>query len=315
MNLLIIGGTRFQGRYLVKELLGSGHVVTVFHSGKHSIDPHKRLIDLIGDRNSADSLAQISGRKFDACIDTCAYFPNQVSLLSALINTQYYCLISSVYAYVDQDKFLNEDAPLKPFIFATEVTPENYGALKASCEKEALAQFGDNSLILRPSIIIGLGDHTDRLMFWMRLIGKHKKYLNIQNRNRIIQPVDVRDMASFTAECIETKKEGAVNVCGKPISLSALLDLIVTISCNACEHKSIDMENLHEHGIETLPYYDNHHCAQHTTTRSQSWGYKTRDLKDSLFEIYQHSKKEEFVTHRFKKEEIAVLNLFSSNKP
>jgi 2'-hydroxyisoflavone reductase len=314
MNVLIIGGTRFQGRYLVKELLDSGHFVTVFHRGTHAIAPHERLVDLIGDRNATESLTQLLDQKFDACIDTCAYFPDQVSLLSHFVNTQHYCLISSVYVYVDQNKVLNEHSPLLPPISANEITLENYGALKVSCEKEAIAQFGRTSLILRPSIIVGLGDHTSRLMFWMRLIGKHKKHLSIENRKKIIQPVDVRDMARFTTKCIETKKQGAANVCGIPISLSAFLNLIAIISCNTCEHKSFRMEYLHEQGIKNLPYYDSFHNAQHANTLSQSWGYKTRDLKDSLSEIYNHSKQNGFITHRFQQMETAVLDLFSSTK-
>jgi 2'-hydroxyisoflavone reductase len=298
----------------VKELLASGHFVTVFHRGTHGIEPHERLVDLIGDRNATESLTQLLSQKFDACVDTCAYFPDQVSLLSRFVNTQHYCLISSVYVYVDQNKVLNEHSPLLPPISASEVTLENYGALKVSCEKEAIAQFGRTSLILRPSIIVGLGDHTSRLMFWMRLIGKHKKHLNIKNREKIIQPVDVRDMARFTTRCIETKKQGAANVCGLPISLSEFLNLIARISCHTCEHKSFSMEYLHEQEIKNLPYYDSFHNSQHANTLSQSWGYKTRDLKDSLIEIYNHSKENGFITHRFHQVEAAVLNLFSSTK-
>ena len=72
LNILIIGGTRFQGRYLVNEFLNASHSVTVFHRGSHAIDPCKGLTDMIGDRNTPADLAPLASCKFDACIDTCA---------------------------------------------------------------------------------------------------------------------------------------------------------------------------------------------------------------------------------------------------
>ena len=148
MNVLVIGGTRFQGRYLVSELLNAKHAVTVFHRGGHAIDPRSGLVDLIGDRNSPADLAQLSGCEFDACIDTCAYFPAQISLVRDFLNTRHYCLISSVYVYADRDALLREDATLSriPDGLGSELTPNNYGALKALCEEEAVARFGNGSL-------------------------------------------------------------------------------------------------------------------------------------------------------------------------
>ena len=85
MNFLIVGGTRFQGRYLVEALIKSGHKVTVFHKGGHSLDIRPGLTDLIGDRNNPNDLGKLNGLAFDACIDTCAYFPEQIENLGKII--------------------------------------------------------------------------------------------------------------------------------------------------------------------------------------------------------------------------------------
>ena len=110
MNILIIGGTRFQGRYLVNELLVAGHAVTVFHRGSHAIDPCSGLTDIIGDRNTPADLARHSDLEFNACIDTCAYLPTQIELVVDSIKVRHYCLISSVYVNADQEALLREDA-------------------------------------------------------------------------------------------------------------------------------------------------------------------------------------------------------------
>ena len=112
MNILVLGGTRFQGPYLVRELLDAGHGVTIFHKGNHAIEPCSGLTDLIGDRNVAEDLAPLAGHHFDTCIDTCAYFPSQIALVNDILTIQHYCLVSTVHVYADQDDLLNEDSPL-----------------------------------------------------------------------------------------------------------------------------------------------------------------------------------------------------------
>ena len=312
MNILIIGGTRFQGRYLVNELLSAGHTVTVFHRGSHFIDPRKGLIDMIGDRNKPADVAKLANHRFDACIDTCAYFPKQVSILSSVINTTQYCLISSVHVYADRDALLREDAPLCRLAGSPEqgLTSENYGALKALCESEASACFGSGCLILRPSIIIGAGDHTERLLFWMRLVAFHGKHLGIADSDPVVQLVDVRDLARFTAKCIESAREGAVNVCGEPVHLSTLLALIANVNCIPCKRKSVSGSDLPALGLDNLPYYDPGHLARHDTTLSRAWGFEGRRLEDSLEEIHAHLQQLGFSMRGFQAEEAAVLRLF-----
>lgn len=313
MNVLIIGGTRFQGRYLVNELLDAGHTVTVFHRGGHAVDPRSEVVDLIGDRNVPADLAQLASCQFDACIDTCAYFPAQISLLSDALNTRHYCLISSVYVYADRDALLHEDAPLFriPGGLGTGLPPDNYGALKALCEEEAVTRFGNGSLILRPSVIIGVGDHTERLQFWMRLVAVHGKRLDIAGRDPVVQLVDVRDLTHFTTRCVETARQGAVNICGEPVRLSALLDSIATISGRACERKSVHIEDLPKLGLERLPYCESGHLARHDTALSRAWGFTVRPLPDSLTDVHADYQRHGFAMCNFQAEEAAVLRLFA----
>ena len=313
MNILIIGGTRFQGRYLVNELLDTGHTVTVFHRGSHAIGLRDGLTDIIGDRNTLADLARLSEREFDACIDTCAYFPAQIELVAKRIKAWRYCLVSSVYVYADQDALLREDAP--PFRMpdgpVPGLTTDNYGALKVLCEEAALSHFGDTVLILRPSIIIGMGDHTERLLFWLRLAAIHGKRLDIDGREPVIQLVDVRDLARFTARCVETQKQGAVNVCGEPIGLSSLLDSIETITSRRLSRASVNAQDLPRLDLERLPYCEAGHLARHNTTLSRAWGFTGRTLPDSLVDILADYQRLGFAMRNFQAEEAAVLHLFA----
>jgi 2'-hydroxyisoflavone reductase len=313
LNILIMGGTRFQGRYLVNELLNAGHFVTVFHRGSHAIDPCKGLTDMIGDRNSPADLAPLASCKFDACIDTCAYFPWQIELLAESVKTRHYSLISSVYVYVDQDALLHEDAQLLPVndIPANVLTPDSYGALKRSCEKAALAHFGHSTLILRPSIIIGIGDHTERTLFWLRLAAIHGKRIDFAGREPVVQLVDVRDLARFTARCVETHRQGAVNVCGEPVGLCTLLDSMEAMMNRQLSRTSVHVQNLPALNLTRLPYYESGRLARHDTTLSNTWGFSGRKLQDSLKDIHNNYQRHGFTMHNFQAEEAAILRLFA----
>lgn len=312
MKILIIGGTRFQGRYLVQKLLAAGHSVTIFHRGNHSVGSQIGLTSIIGNRDLPESFTALAGMDFDACIDTCAYFPAQIALVAKTLKIRHYCLISTVYVYADRDALLPEDSPLSllPNDIRTTVTPQNYGALKAECEREVLEHFGDSSLLLRPSIIIGIGDHTERLLFWLRLASKHGKRLDVSHPDPIFQLVDVRDLVQFTVKCIETSQQGAVNVCGEPLSLTRLLDLIASLNSKRLERKRVTAGDVCEINISRLPYCDSGRVARYDSTLAKQWGFVSRDLRDSLSEIHANYQHQEFAMQRFQVEEAAVLQLF-----
>jgi len=312
MNILIIGGTRFQGRYLVKELLDAGHAVTVFHRGSHAIDWRNRLTDIIGDRNNPTDLARLADAEYDYCIDTCAYFPGQITLVADTLNVLHYCLISTVYVYEDRDALLSENALLlrAPKVPGSEIETHSYGALKVLCEEEAQGRFGASSLILRPSIVIGVGDHTERLLFWLRLAATHGKRLDI-DQEPIVQLVDVRDLTHFTAMCVFSHRQGVVNVCGEPVGLTSMLDSIETITGRKLLRRSVKAQDLARFDLFNLPYCDNAHHARYDTALSRSWGFTSRKLRDSLVDIYAYSWRHGFAMNKFKGEELAVLSLFT----
>ena len=221
-------------------------------------------------------------------------------------------MISSVYVYSDRDALLREDAQLCRLPNGPELglTSENYGGFKALCEAEASARFGAGCLILRPSIIIGTGDHTERLLFWMRLVSVHGKRLDFAENDPVVQLVDVRDLAHFTAKCVKSGRQGAVNVCGEPVHLSTVLAVIAEISGIPCKGTSVGDSDLPALGLDNLPYFEPGHLARYDTKLSRVWGFERRRLEDSLAEIHAHLQQLGFSMRGFQAEEAAVLRLF-----
>ena len=271
------------------------------------------LTDLIGDRNNPDDLGKLRGLAFDACIDTCAYFPGQVESLGKIVKTGKYCLISSVYVYKNQFTHLIETSELASIdsSSATQLITENYGASKAMCEQSARSCFSEDCLIIRPAAIIGPGDHTERMSFWVRMAANHHKLLAPGSLERTIQFVDVRDLAEFTLKLIIDGRSGAINVAGRRYSFQEFLDRLSRLSGNHCQIRKIDWERFNQHHLNDLPFCYPGKYENYNSDLAISWGFKDRDLGDSLIDIYEHDKKRNFRLTKYRVLEKTILDLFS----
>ena len=104
MNILIIGGTRFLGRHLADAILARGHTLTLFNRGKTNPGLFPQVETILGDREL--DLGLLSGRTWDAVIDTCGYFPRIVGLSAQALRDTIglYVFISSISVYADTSK-------------------------------------------------------------------------------------------------------------------------------------------------------------------------------------------------------------------
>ena len=175
MDLLIIGGTRFLGRHIAEYALMRGHRVTVFHRGRAMPEGLPGATNVFGDRTT--DVERLSD-KYDAVVDTSGYLPRDVATSCAHLRSQnpdaVYAFISSVSAYRDGfPSGADESAALwdtgDPN--AGEMTMETYGPLKALCEATAMEHFGARTLIVRPGLIVGPYDPSDRFTYWVRRVG------------------------------------------------------------------------------------------------------------------------------------------------
>lgn len=217
MRILIIGGTRFVGRHLVEELTGRGHHLTLFNRGTNNIFPQLKTI--VGDRNRQSDLDQATSENWDVVIDTCAYFPRQVRMLRSVLRSgAQYVLISSISVYRSQEiPGQNENAELISMSEDTpeQITEETYGGFKVLCEKAA-EEVSTAPLIIRPGLIVGPHDSTDRFTYWPYRILHGKKVLVPDCPRAPLQFIDARDLAVFVVDSIEKGSKGAFNLVNSP---------------------------------------------------------------------------------------------------
>jgi 2'-hydroxyisoflavone reductase len=217
VKILILGGTGFLGPELVRASQERGHVPTLFNRGKTRPELFPDVEKLRGDRDGG--LDALSGRTWDAVFDTSGYVPRIVSASATLLAgaVHQYVFVSSISVYPDFSKpGLKEDAPV-----ATTADPrdenyrgESYGALKALSERAAEAALPGRTTVVRPGLIVGPGDPTDRFTYWPARVARGGEVLAPGGREVPVQFIDVRDLARFMVRLVEDGHAGVYNAVG-----------------------------------------------------------------------------------------------------
>ena len=219
VKLLILGGTSFLGRHCVASALSRGHEVTLFNRNKTNSDIFPQVERLVGDRDG--NLDALLGRKWDAVIDVNGYLPRLVrdsaQLLQANIGRYLYISTGSVYDLSVPIKSIDENSPL----LATEnINTEEFfgpahGELKLQCEKVVAEYFPGRATILRPGLIAGPYDSTDRITYWVDRVARGGEVLVPAKPNDPIQFIDALDIAEFYLLTIENNINGIFNTSGE----------------------------------------------------------------------------------------------------
>ena len=225
LRLLILGGTAFTGPHLIKYALNRGHEVSIFNRGKTKPTIHKELFDnvekLVGDRN--DNLEALKGRQWDAVIDNYATYPRWVRQTTDILrgNADTYLFTSTLSVHASFSKRgLNEGDPVGKTEDPTVEDMSAYGPLKALSEEVTRKAFGKGAIIVRPHLIVGPGDTTDRWTYWPVRIAKGGEVLAPGDYNRPVQYIDARDLAEFEIHLIEKRAGGTYSAVGPLAELS-----------------------------------------------------------------------------------------------
>jgi 2'-hydroxyisoflavone reductase len=238
MKLLIIGGTRFVGAHLVDAALARGHEVTLFNRGTYT--PLARDVETItGDRYR--DLTKLRNRRWHAVIDTCGYIPRAVTAAAEALRDAVgrYIFISSQSAYADVSvPGVDESAPLAQ-LTAEQVEQANridtsgqpsygalYGGLKALCEQAAEQAMPNRVLTVRPGLIVGPRDYTDRFTYWVLRVARGGEVLAPGRPARPVQFIDARDLGEWIIAMAERRETGAYNANGLPrrVTMQDVLD-------------------------------------------------------------------------------------------
>ncbi|MEZ6037680.1 MAG: NAD-dependent epimerase/dehydratase family protein [Planctomycetota bacterium] len=224
-KILVLGGTGFLGPHFVRAALANGHTVTLFNRGKTNSDLFQELEKLRGDREKGD-LEALKGRDFDAVIDTSGYVPAHVEATATLLRDRvaHYQFISTISVYgafgtrpdsidettdvatVEDDKVADVNAIRQAMPF--------YGPLKARCEAAAEAAMPGRVSNLRPGLIVGPGDTSDRFTWWPWRMDQGGEVLAPGDQDGHSQFLDVRDLAAWMLLVVEQNTVGVYNAVG-----------------------------------------------------------------------------------------------------
>ena len=223
MKLLIIGGTRFVGRHLVEEALQRGYEVTLFNRGQTNPDLFPQVENLVGDRDGG--LEVLAGRSWDAVIDTCGYVPRVVRASAEMLEqaVHRYVFISTISVYADFSAIgITEDSPLATMADESveAVTGETYGPLKVLCEQAVKAVYPGRGLIIRPGLIVGPHDPSDRFTYWPVRVAQGGEILAPGTPDRSVQFIDARDLGRWTLDMVEQEKSDIYQATGPDYALS-----------------------------------------------------------------------------------------------
>lgn len=263
IKLLILGGTGFIGPHQVRYAVERGHEVTIFNRGRSAPGAFPGVEELTGDR-AANQLDALKGRRWDAVIDNSASradAPMWVRDSAALLRdaTDQYLFISTRSVFSDLSQVPGTvNAPLLTTANTpnwSEGRPYPYGLAKALAEAEATAVFGGRTTIVRPGLIVGPGDETDRFTYWPVRIERGGEILAPGNaESDRIQIIDVRDLCEWAVRLCETKTYGTFMGVGPEHgrSISELLYGIAGATTTPLRWTWIPREFLAEHQVR--PY-------------------------------------------------------------
>lgn len=300
LRILILGGTGFIGPFQIEYALSRGHKITVFNRGKtHPAELPKDVEQLVGDRNG--QLDALKGKQWDICIDNPTTLPAWVRDAGQILkgNVDRYVFISTISVYADTSKTGPDENsalakyqgadPYKETLEAMKASGfQTYGPLKALSEQETEKWFPGKSLIIRPGLIVGPRDETDRFTYWPVRIDRGGEVLAPGNPKDPVQFIDGRDLAEWTIRMAENGGTGIYNATGpaKELGIGAMLDGIKSALNSNASFTWGDAEFLKQQKVEAwsdMPVWagDELGMARTNISRALAKGLTFRPLADT----------------------------------
>ncbi len=256
LKILILGGTSFIGPPQVEYALARGHEITLFNRGHTNPQLFPEVEKLVGDRR--DDLSALEGREWDAVIDNSATYPSWVHRSAALLRDSV-----GVYLFTSTRSTISDlsrigmtalDAPVYEFEGEWTEADEgdmHYGLQKATAEKEVLAYFPDNHLIVRPGLIVGPRDRSDRFTYWPVRLERGGEVLAPGDPATPVMFIDARDLSEWYIRLLEQGVRGVYMGLGpaEPLDFRGLLDGIQAGIGSSAGFTWVETDFLLERGV------------------------------------------------------------------
>ena len=299
MSILFMGGTGFIGPHMVEGLRARGHRFTLFNRGKTNPDLFPGLELVRGDRLT-DDIHQLKGRRWDVVIDTSAYFPRAVDSLLAQLDLdalKQYVFISTISVYANfGTPGIDESAPKEALPDPeSEDVNRYYGALKFASEQAAQAILPDRVTAIRPGMIVGPGDPTDRFTYWPARVARGGRVLAPGNPSDPVQTLDARDLADWVVRCVEQGIVGDYNATSDSgETFGGMLDACRSAVNPRAELAWLPHEFLLAEGVQQwsdLPFWvdpggDLGGAWGVNTDRARAAGLRHRPLRETIADLY-----------------------------
>ena len=321
LRILILGGTGFIGPNQVRYAVARGHSVTLFNRGRTNPGLFKGLAGIderIGDRapNPGD-YASLKDGEWDVVIDNPAMRPRWVREAAAAVKgrAKHYVFISTISVYAsDGTPGADETAPVlttsTPDVESGPDLMQLYGPLKALCEQEAEKAFPGGTTIIRPGLIVGVGDNSDRFTYWPVRIARGGEVL-APPADDPVQLIDARDLGEWVIRCCENRTYGVFNATGpaKRFTVRDMLEGIrTTVGGSATltytTSAFLERQNPPVHGWSDLPVWvpaegETAGFAAWSIARALSKGLTFRPFADTVQETlaYYNQQSEERKAH------------------
>lgn len=280
MDILVLGGTRFFGVYLVEKLLENGHTVTIATRGLTKDKFGDRVKRLVVERCDADSLAKIfKDKEYDCIVDNICYASNDVKRLLEVAKCKRYVMTSTMSVYPLNEFHLNmkeEDfAPLEYALKWYERPDAPYDEIKRQAEAALFQRFSDvNAAAVRFPFVIGEEDYTKRLYFYVEHVMEEKP-MYIDNLKAEMSFIRAKDAGAFLAWMAEKNETGSFNAANAgTVSIEQILKYV--------EEKTGKKAVLVQENEGTAAPYNGTPAYSINTEKAEKKGFSFTDLNSLL---------------------------------
>jgi len=281
MNILVIGGTRYFGIYLVKELLVQGHNVTIATRGITKDSYGDKVSRIVFDRTDFNSVKEsLSGKFFDVVYDNLAYCSNDVKHILDVINCNKYIMMSSTSVYEKHWDTMEEAfQPLNKKLIWCSRIDFSYDEAKRQAECALWQDYNHiNAIAVRYPFVIGKDDYTKRLYFYVEHVIKEIP-MNIDNIDCQMGFIRSDEAGTFMAFLADKNYSGPINGSSHgTISIREILEYVT--------EKTGKEAILSEDGEKTPYNYEPEYNIN--TNKAEKLVFKFSNLKDWIYELIDY---------------------------
>ncbi len=281
MRVLVLGGTRFFGVHLVKELIAKGYDVTIATRGM-TADSFGDSVDriIVDHTDFEDMKAKFSNLEYDVVFDDLAYCSNDVRYALESIKCSRYIMVSSTAVYELHPNTVEEDyLPINKDLIWCDRADYSYDEIKRLAESALVHKYANqNSVAVRFPYVIGEDDYTERLKFYVEHTMKQIP-MNIDNIDFQMSFITSDEAGKFLVFLTESDYTGSINgACSGTISIRNILDYVES---KTGKKAVIDING------ENAPY--NGTCEYWVNTeKAENIGYRFDDIENSIYELVDY---------------------------